>query len=472
MNRKVAVIGGGMAGLEAAVRMAARPGMEVEVIEAGPATRRRHVDWDTSIHPGDEKVRWWTSDGWGFGAGLSERLGGRSLCYHGVLLGLTSKELVGWHPCWQERLVGPAGCYAQVYAELSPRFPGLVASPQSPAASRVGLRHAPQAARYDGLTGEFEAYSPLSAALRLAVKSDRFRIVRGRARSLRRGRLGWDVEVATPSDSAATRQGFDACVLASSAIGNIQILTQTTGELITTTITDHFCVGALARIEPGEPLDSFRHPMLWTGYRPVPSLSANIFVQERPTLPNGNRLVSLAAVIEQGSGPADFSTLAVQPSSTDGIAAAHITTAVSSADLDRIGKVRQELLRLADEIAQGSLLDITAPRPGGGCLVGPADGENQGEESRKFGEAEAFHALLAEPLAGRVAQFELPYGSFEHEACSHPLGGALKVTTDLEVEALPGVYLAGPGNFPRLGAANPALTTISMSRWLGDSLAG
>ncbi|WP_131770175.1 hypothetical protein, partial [Candidatus Protofrankia californiensis] len=155
----------------------------------------------------------------------------------------------------------------------------------------------------------------------------------------------------------------------------------------------------------------------------------------------------------------------------DGIAAAHITTAVSSADLDRIGKVRQELLRLADEIAQGSLLDITAPRPDGGCLVGPADGENQDEASRKFGEAEAFHALLAEPLAGRVAQFELPYGSFEHEACSHPLGGALKVTTDLEVEALPGVYLAGPGNFPRLGAANPALTIISMSRWLGDSLA-
>ncbi|EMF57032.1 MULTISPECIES: hypothetical protein [Streptomyces] len=43
--------------------------------------------------------------------------------------------------------------------------------------------------------------------------------------------------------------------------------------------------------------------------------------------------------------------------------------------------------------------------------------------------------------------------------------------TVYQVEGLPGVHLAGPGNFSRAGAANPALTIIAMSRWLGDALA-
>ncbi len=473
MHRRVAVIGGGLAGLEAAVRMASHPGIEVEVVETGPSTRRRHVNWDTSTHPGDEKVRWWSSDGWGFGGGLSERLGGRSLCYHGVLLGLTPEELGDWHPRWQERLAGPRGLYAQVCDELGPGFPELRGSSLSAAATRIGIRHAPQAARYDDRTGQFEAYSPLPEALRLAAVSDRFRIVRGRALSLRRTRRGWDVDVETPTGTPSTRRGFDACVLASSAIGNIQILARTTGESITTTITDHLCVGALARIEAGESLGAFRHPMLWMGYRPVPALSTNVFVLERPALPNGDRLISLMAVIEQGSGPADFSTLMVQPSSTGGMATTHITTTVSPADLDRVERVRHELLRQANEICQGSLLDITASYSTGNAMVGACNGEGDDEDVQRFGDGNAFRALLAQPLAGRVAQFELPYGSYEHEACSHPVGGdgALPVTEDLEVEGLPGVYLAGPGNFVRLGAANPALTIIAMSRWLGDSLA-
>ncbi|WP_322753581.1 hypothetical protein [Frankia sp. Cas3] len=169
-----------------------------------------------------------------------------------------------------------------------------------------------------------------------------------------------------------------------------------------------------------------------------------------------------------------FSTLMVQPSSTAGAATTRITTTVSPAGLDRIGRVRQELLRQADEICQGSLLDITASYSTGNGVVGVCNGEGDEEDVQRFGAGNAFRALLAHPQAGRVAEFELPYGSYEHEACSHPSGGgggALPVTEDLEVEGLPGVYLAGPGNFVRLGAANPALTIIAMSRWLGDSLA-
>lgn len=473
MTRTIAVIGGGLAGLEIAAQLASRAGTAVVVVETGPSTRRRHVCWDTSIQPGDEKIRRWTSDGWGFGAGLSERLGGRSLCYHGVLLGLSSDELLDWHPRWRERLVGARGLYARVCDDLRPVFPELQESELSVAAARVGFRRVPQAARIDDATGQFEAYSPLSEVLRLAATDDRLRIVRGRACSLRRTRGRWEVELADAAGKVRTLPGFDVCVLAASAIGNIQLLAQTTAESMTTTITDHFCVGAVARVEPGEPLEAFRHPMLWTGYRPIPSLSANVFVVERPSLPNGDRIIVLMAVIEQGSGPADFSALTVQPSFTEGVAAAHIATAISAADLDRISRVQRELLRLADVVSRGSLLDITPPRPDGAspaALVGPSGGHG-GPGGAPRSDGDAVRALLAQSQAGRVVQFGLPYGSFEHESCSHPVGGTPGVTPDLEVDSLPGVYLAGPGNFTRLGVANPTLTIIAMSRWLADSLA-
>jgi hypothetical protein len=218
------------------------------------------------------------------------------------------------------------------------------------------------------------------AALRLAARGDRFRLFRSRALSLRRGRRGWDVEVATPSGGLVTREGLDACVLAASAIGNIQILANTIGESITTTITDHFCVGAYARVGPGEPLASPRHSMLWDGYRQLPSLSANLFVQQLPNHPNGDRMLSFLALIQQGASPRDYSELLVQPSSHQGLAAAHITTAVSAADRERVDEVRKEILRLASEISHGPVVDITPPRPDGG---GPDLPERQRRPRRR-----------------------------------------------------------------------------------------
>src|SRR5437762_14385762 len=61
----VAVIGGGMAGLEVAAALATRRGLEVEVFERGPQLRREHIDWDTTVYAGDEKTQRWSAKDWG-----------------------------------------------------------------------------------------------------------------------------------------------------------------------------------------------------------------------------------------------------------------------------------------------------------------------------------------------------------------------------------------------------------------------
>jgi choline dehydrogenase-like flavoprotein len=55
---------------------------------------------------------------------------------------------------------------------------------------------------------------------------------------------------------------------------------------------------------------------------------------------------------------------------------------------------------------------------------------------------------------------------------AHPNGHANSVplSNNLEVLELPGVYAVGPGVFPRLGPANPALTIVAVSRWMGEFL--
>ena len=109
MTMRAAVIGGGLAGLEVAAALATHNDLHVDVIERGPSTRREHIQWDKSVRAGDEKVRRWSSDGWGAGGGLSERLGGRSLCWNGVLLGIEPSALEAWPVPWRTRLTGPGG---------------------------------------------------------------------------------------------------------------------------------------------------------------------------------------------------------------------------------------------------------------------------------------------------------------------------------------------------------------------------
>jgi Pyridine nucleotide-disulphide oxidoreductase len=465
-QRRIAVVGGGLAGLEVAAA-AADGGAAVEVFEAGPRTRTRHVNWDTTTHAGDEKVQSWTSDDWGAGGGLSERLGGRSLCYHGVLIGLEPTALATWDPAWSGRLTGDGGLYASILDSLRADFPELEAREWHSQLAALGLQHVPQAARLDE-RGRFEAYSPLARALELGADG-RIRVTRGRVRVVVPEPGGCVVEIER-SWGAEPRRGFDTCVLASSAIGNVQILAASLRRDITTTVTDHFCVGAFVRLPPGPSLTPFRHPMLWSGFVGVPEIGMNVFFLERPPLPCGDRIVQLQGVVEQQGGLGSYSELTVEML-PDGVRS-HVRANVSEPDRALLDAARVEVRRWAERLASGTVVEVV--RDGSLRPSAARNGKHDRCDARWFGHDDALEAVAATDVAGVFSQFEVPYGAFEHEACTHPIsdGGPVPVSPDLEVVELPGVHVAGPGAFPRLGAANPALTIIALSRWLGERHSG
>jgi choline dehydrogenase-like flavoprotein len=201
-------------------------------------------------------------------------------------------------------------------------------------------------------------------------------------------------------------------------------------------------------------------------------MATNIFVQERAPLPNGDRLVEIFAVIEQGRSRADYSELTATPAEGGRASRTYVTGKVSANDRARVADVKRHVRQIVNQIAEGVPYDVTRqeseaelPRHDGNVSRG-------GKNARWLRYDDAYDAVTEHRLAGTFAWFGHPYGSFEHEACSHPIGfdGPLTVTRHLEVEGLPGLYLAGPGNFVRPGAANPALTILAMSRFLAATI--
>lgn len=472
MTAKVVVIGGGMAGLETAVSLASTAAVEVDVIERGPALRKDHVEWDVAIYPGDEKTHRWTGDGWGVGGGLSERLGGRSLCYHGVVLPIEPEALSAWPAQWQAALAGSEGWYERVAHALAPDFPELPDRELSAPAREVGLKHVPQAAQFDAKTRRMRAYSPLSKALELARNPSRFCITRGAVtRVERQSGDRWRIQVVGPDGEKDERGDFVGCVLASSAIGNVQILANTLRAELETPITDHFCSGVLARFATGEPLEIFRHRKLWTGYLPAESLGANIFIQEMAPLDNGDRMVEVFAVIEQGASASDYSRLTCKPDESAAESTTYIEARVSQSDSERLAAVTRETVEVATRISNQLLEDITELKDRAAVESTPR-GHAPGGDERWLSYESALQALVDQQEGGKLARFTFPYGAFEHESCTHPIGksGHFTIKDDLEVDELPGVYAVGPGSFARPGAANPALTILAMSRRLGAML--
>jgi choline dehydrogenase-like flavoprotein len=206
--------------------------------------------------------------------------------------------------------------------------------------------------------------------------------------------------------------------------------------------------------------------MLWSGFLEVPEIGMNVFVLERPPLACGDRIVQIQGVVEQQGGPGSYSELTVE-TQPDGVRS-HIRANVSEADQAVLDAARVELRRWAEQLAGGTVVEIVRHGSPGSSAA------RDGRDAPWFGHDDALNAVTETDVAGAFAQFDVPYGAFEHEACTHPIGdgGPVPVSSDLEVVELPGVYVAGPGAFARLGAANPALTIIAMSRWLGERLSG
>ena len=59
-------------------------------------------------------------------------------------------------------------------------------------------------------------------------------------------------------------------------------------------------------------------------------------------------------------------------------------------------------------------------------------------------------------------QFVNPLGTVNHEAGTLPFGSVISDTG--EFNSIQGLYAVGPCTFPRMGAANPSLTTLALAK--------
>lgn len=399
-----------------------------------------------------KKVRWTADEHWAIG-GIYERLGGRSLCYHGVMLPIESSALQSWPADWQQRLTAPDGLYCQLQHEFARDYPEM--TQRQPVSA--SLLHVPQAATLE--TGGFSSYSPLYH-LAPFIRDGLVRIEHAAVARIEAGSGGLSV---IDREGRSRKDGrFDKCILAASAIVNVEIIATSLEKSTTSLLTDHYCIGIAVKASSGERIAEYRHEMLWHGLSEHHDLNANIFVVERPCLDEGDRLLLFMAVIEQDPALGTLSSLNCHVSS--GRTTLSIESHHSNAVVDNYNRVSIRVVEFASDLLRTDLSPINA-----------IDAEGSGAFFGSGGEATLDQALAQLSVAGRsdvYTRFCFPYGSYEHESCTHPIGGKGKValTETLELTAMPGVHAVGPGAFPRLGIANPALTICSLSRWLASHL--
>ncbi|MDP2574902.1 NAD-binding protein [Vibrio penaeicida] len=451
------VVGGGLSGLEFAL-YAAVSGKRVHIYEAGPSLRQEHVHFDTRVLMGDEKLRPWTANNhWGQG-GISERLGGRSLCYHGVMLPLEEAALASWPKSWQQILAGKNGLYPELTQGFSSQFPEM--TPSNPVADF--LTHVPQAARFME-DGRFTSYSPMHS-LESFIRDGVITIERAKIAKV--AKSNGQFYLTDTSGKTVNQTGFSKCVLAASAMVNTAIIASSLGQSFTSELTDHYCLGIAVKVKEGTEIGTYRHEMLWHGYSKHHDLNANIFVVERPRTPDGDRLLLLMAVVEQNPEDSPLSQLRCQVSG--GKAELAIDAHHSECDIDNYNKVANRLVEFAREKLN---VDLRA--------LSPTEDEKQGKHFKSFADSSiqdefdiALNSLDTTSQTNVFTRFTFPYGAYEHESACHPLAGkgVNALTEELELAAMPGLYAIGPGAFPRLGIANPALTICAMSRWLASHI--
>jgi len=440
MPERVAVVGGGFAGLEVANRLADQAACEVVVFDRVPRfpllrdPLPPEPQWDypptENDHPllkPPEQIR---------------RLGGRSLYYQGVMLEIEEEALAEWPSAWRQSLTGNHGMYQEVRKDLAPDFPYLTDRSLPERLGALGLQHVPQALRLS--RGHATIYSPINRTLEQAA-AGRITLVSSHARNLVREGGKWNIHLEENSaEETDVVKGFDTCVLAASAIGNAILLARSLHQTLALPVSEHIGTGAFAPIE--SPTDSLTyHQKLWHGYRS--SENANIFVQEIPPgldEDHKKHVLDVSAIIEHDSPSDSSGRLIVSPNGPS-----RFSLRVSR----KITAVKQEILALLSEYTGEKVRPFL-----------PINDNVHYEQAAYLGPyAYADQALF----------YLFPMGEFHHESQTTPLGWrspTLTITEEAEVAQMPGVYIAGPGIFPRLGKANPALTLIATSRLLADWL--
>ncbi|MFI6471162.1 FAD-dependent oxidoreductase [Streptomyces sp. NPDC050516] len=484
---RVVIVGGGLAGLEVARQLAALGVDDVLVIEAGPARDLLHIN---SAHNPDEALRTfldpagdphfqrcWASDSaphYAANAGLRRRLGGRSLYWYGASLPVEDWALADWpesivtdlRGSWQ----GGRPLYEQVAADLGIDPTRL--DSQQPVLKVGGFRlvRTPQAETRFGDDGRWYAYSPLdhwrhpvTGAALDGPRGIRFLcgtevlsvdIKDGRAR-------GVHVRESGPN-AKGRRIAADSVVLAAGTIESsrlaIQVLraTDPSRPPRLNGLTDHIVQGFFLRVRDS---GDERAPRGLSDVAPGSYVTAcedgarsNLFVTvERPE--PGVLLFDVRLTGEQV--PGNGSHVTCEPTGEYPWRTT-VTAALAPADRDVIGRQRQVLDEVWSQLAAEFGLTAT-----------PLAFDDFDHPVR----TNAF--VLPESIGAETSEGPFTWSSLlgteDHEGCTLPLGDVLDDRHAFT--AVPGLYACGPATFPRMGAANPSLTTLALARRLAHVLA-
>lgn len=481
---RVVIVGAGFAGLETARHLAGQGVDDILVIEGGPADDLRHTN---VAHEADAAVGLWLDPGqdpyhrrpwesadprhFSGNAGIRARVGGRSLYWYGVTLPLEPWALD--HEHWPAAVVedlrsswhGGPSLYEQVTTELGLTWSdGTVVSP-GPVRHLGGyaLRATPRAVRtHPEAPGRWSAYSPLdhwrdpvTGAVGDVPGSVRF-LVESQVRhvSFRDGRATGAV-VADARTGQVTEVAAEAVVLCAGTVENsrlaIQALsTQTGAEPRLGGLADHLAQGFFVRIDSrAAPRPLPLRPGSY--YAPVPEARCNLFV----SLWRVSREELVLDVKINGELPPDpDSYVSCLPS--DGFPWPTRVHANVSADGRAVLTAQRKVLTgVWSAVAEAFGLDGDLP-------FGAYD------DPLATNVAVLPHHREEHPV-GRPRTWAGALGAEDHDGGTLPLGGVL--TEDHEFARLPGLYAGGPATFPRIGAANPSLTTMALSRRLAAVLA-
>ncbi len=489
---RTVVVGAGLAGLELVGELSRNGVDDTLLIEAGGTGDLRHVNM---AHTPQTALRMWldastdptftrpwsslTPPHYTGSSGIRARFGGRGLYWYGVTLPIESWALDA--PDWPRAVVrdlreswrGGPPLYERITERLHAwthrELPGSAPAPRPPR-GRLGtlsLTPTPLARRVGETDGSWYAYSalddwrdPVTGARRAAPPGVRLltgtETVQVRVRDGRACGVTVRLPDGTGHEIAADRVVLCAGTVPSSRLA-LQALADAGSDAPPTLpgLADHLVQGVFLRL----PREQARrlHATLPTGsfYAPcAPQARSNLFVDVHGEDRDGSVVVEIRAMGEQRDEGTSWVScdpgaprpwpvsVHSRPSAAD--------RALLAAQRDAIENCyRQLCLTTGTAAAELVFADYEHPVRGNDFA-------------------------LPENLATAVPEVPVTWsnqlGTEDHEGGTLPLGRVLD--ENHEFREVRGLYAAGPATFPRLGAANPTLTTLALAHRLAALLAG
>lgn len=483
----VVVVGGGLAGLELIKELAHWGVTDVLLVEAGPAEDMRHANW---AYPPDVALKLWLAPetdkyfrqpwrslrppSYTESSGIRQRLGGRSLYWYGVSLPIEPTALT--EPWWPKSVVtdlrhswrdGPA-LYTRVLRQLATwktEGESELADPEM--TWRLGeleLRRTPRAIRHNADLTRWRAYSPLDCF----KENDGNRgggspiplLTSTQALSIRfSGRNACGVSVRDSVTEEIYDIDADHVVLAAGTIENTRLAAQAlfeTGAIEAPRLnglSDHLVQGIFVRL----PKDS--------GSRLIASIGngsyfvaggahdrSNLFLDIQENETDGTVLVDLQMTGEQLRSDSNYIELG-RPYSDRRI---EINSSLSPEDQMVLSAQRSVLQETWDHLAQ--LVGLVAVRLEFGDFSAP-----------KRTNSLVFPESIRQIALGVPTTWSGVLGTEDHEGGTLPFGTVLN--DQQEFNAVSCLYVVGPAAFPRMGSANPSLTTLALAHRLAAILA-